>query len=111
MILIEDEEKKITEKFELKELALNDAIVLLRTRPDDPISISELHELTQKLEQLRLRHELRQEAITKWKNDVRNVLTEKSEREAQDAIAGEGMDRILERISKLMRECSIDPEE
>jgi hypothetical protein len=49
-MLIEDEEKKISEKFEGKEANLIEAIGLLRGRADDPTHALELQELHNKHE-------------------------------------------------------------
>ncbi len=111
LILIEDEEKKITEKFEQKESSIMEAITTLRSRPEDPSIYLELQDLHNKLEQLKIRHELRKEAIHKWKDEVREVLTEKSEREAADEVEGVNQGKLLESIFKLMEEKGVDQEE
>jgi len=111
LMLIEDEEKKITEKFEQKEASIMEAITILRSKPEDPMTLHELQDLHNKLEQLKIRHELRKEAIQKWKDEVREVLTEKSEREAEDEVEGLNQDKQLEKIFKMMEEKGVDPEE
>ena len=99
LMLIEDEEKKITEKFETKEANILDAISMLSGRADDSMHGFELQELNNKHEQLRVRHELRKNAIKKWKEEVREVLAEKSEREATDHQTGVGYEKVFEQIT------------
>ena len=77
LALIEEEEKNIIENFNIRDKAIKDELERLYPKKGKNDVENEIIDLNYKLEQLNLRHVLRNDAINKWKNDVNIVLLKK----------------------------------
>jgi len=104
--LIDEEEKNITNKFEQKEYNLLEAIGILKEKQGESPEIDEeIVKLTIELEQLKIRYELRKEAIFKWKDEVTQVLNENKNADGYEEI--DTQDKFIAKIKEKMAEKNI----
>ena len=79
LALIEEEEKNTIEKFVGRDKTIRDQIEKLVSKRGDYDVENEINDMNSKLDQLTMRHMLRKDAISKWKNDVKLVLVKKND--------------------------------
>ena len=93
--LIEEEEKNIVEKFNARERTMRDHLEQLCLKRSEYDVENEINNLNYKLDQLCIRHMVRNDAINKWKNDVKIVLIQMN-----DKIKNEDNDKKTSRLTQ-----------
>ena len=92
---IEEEEKNIVEKFNGREKSMRDHLERLCLKRGEYDVENEINNLNYKLDQLCIRHMVRNDAINKWKNDVKIVLIQMN-----DEIKNDDNDKKISRLTQ-----------